>query len=211
MSDRRLVPDGIKDQSTIEYNKLLDRIAELDLSTLLVYIIDNVNASALPHLAEQFHVMGNEGWLLADTEAKKRSLVKTAIDRHRYKGTKYAILQVLEVLNMEGGVQEWFEYAGDPYYFKVFVNLFDRGLDDNTANLLLKLIEEQKNVRSWLDVLIIYLSNLSYIHIGCIAQIGETIEILPYSLDELEISYDVPKVAINVNLGEVITIYPEAA
>ena len=40
-----------------------ERFKKLDLETVLVSIIDNVPASALPHLAEQYHITGNEGWL----------------------------------------------------------------------------------------------------------------------------------------------------
>ena len=38
-----------------------ERFAGLDLGCILVSIIDNVPADALPHLAEQYHITGNEG------------------------------------------------------------------------------------------------------------------------------------------------------
>lgn len=39
-----------------------ERLAELDLTKLLIYMIDTVNADALPILAEQFDVLGYKGW-----------------------------------------------------------------------------------------------------------------------------------------------------
>ncbi len=43
-----------------------ERLAELDLSVLLIYMIDTVNADALPILAEQFDVLGYKGWRFVD-------------------------------------------------------------------------------------------------------------------------------------------------
>ena len=56
-----------------EFSKIFDEICEerfgnIDLECLLVSIIDNVPSDALPHLASQYHILGNEGWLQAETE-----------------------------------------------------------------------------------------------------------------------------------------------
>ncbi len=98
MADKRLIPAGIRGVSTEAFNELIDRIGTLDLTPILVYIIDSVNSSALPHLAEQFHVSGREGWSLVSTEAERRSLIKRAIELHRYKGTPWAVKQMLAVM-----------------------------------------------------------------------------------------------------------------
>jgi len=55
MADDRLIPDGIHDISAEGFNAIADRLGAIDLTPLLVYIIDQVDASALPHLARQFH------------------------------------------------------------------------------------------------------------------------------------------------------------
>ena len=73
-----------------------ERFAALDLDALLVSIIDNVPADALPHLAEQYHITGNEGWLQALSETEKRNLIKSSIKMHRYKGTKYALEEIFK-------------------------------------------------------------------------------------------------------------------
>ena len=65
-----------------------ERFSQLDLEILLVNIIDNLPSDALPHLAEQYHVMGNEGWLQCRNDKEKRELIKKSIEVHRYKGTK---------------------------------------------------------------------------------------------------------------------------
>ena len=85
-----------------------ERFSKLDLECILVSIIDNVPSDALPHLAEQYHITGNEGWLQALSETEKRSLIKSSIKMHRYKGTKYAIEEIFKTLNIVGNVEEWF-------------------------------------------------------------------------------------------------------
>jgi len=98
MADDRLIPESIRDENTRALNGLIERLGRLDVTGLLVYLIDNVASSALPHLAEQFHVSGDEGWLLAGTEADRRTLIKRAIDLHRHKGTPWAVKEAVKAL-----------------------------------------------------------------------------------------------------------------
>jgi len=95
MVDNRLIPAGIRDESTIALNSLIDRMGSVDLTPLLVYIIDNVTETALPHLIQQFHVAGLEGGRLAENATIKRALLKKAIALHRLKGTPAGIKQAL--------------------------------------------------------------------------------------------------------------------
>lgn len=181
MADIRLIPEGILDESTQALNELIDRLGTIDLSPLLIYLIDSVNASALPHLAEQFHITGNEGWLLAATEEEKRNLIKASIELHKYKGTKYAIKKVLEMLNLKGDVEEWFQYEGEPYHFKVSINLINRELSQEVKERLNALINEFKNERSWLELIKVFITPPCEVpKIGAIAQFGKIIMAQPY-------------------------------
>lgn len=80
-----------------------ERLAGLDLSVLLVNLIDRVEASALVWLGKQFSLFG-DGWELAKDEQGRRELIKTAIEIHRYKGTPWAIKQALAVLGFGDAV-----------------------------------------------------------------------------------------------------------
>lgn len=64
--DKLLLPPPLArdERFSILANIAAERFAQIDLTTLLVYLVDLVDASALPSLAEQFHVQGLEGWLL---------------------------------------------------------------------------------------------------------------------------------------------------
>lgn len=149
MADKRLIPNGIHDISTEAFNELIDRLGTLDLTPLLVYIIDDVDASALPHLAEQFHVAGLEGWELAETEEEKRTLIKKAIELHRYKGTLWAVKHVFKTLNIQADIVEWFENGKEPYTFNVKL-MFEK--DVKYLKQLFDLIDAYKNVRSHYNI-----------------------------------------------------------
>lgn len=154
MVDLRLLPDSIRDESTEAMLQIvLEDIAGIDLTPLLVYHIDTVPASALPHLAEQFDVLGYRGWRLATSDADKRSLIKSAIELHRYKGTRYAIEKVLEVLGLQGDVEEWFQYGAAQGFFRITIDL-NKEYSDETKAELIKLVSKYKNTRSHLDELL---------------------------------------------------------
>ena len=94
---------------------LEERFKRLAIDVVNIYDIDKVPASVLPHYAEQYHITGYEGWIYADTEEKKRNLIKNSILFHRYRGTKYSIIEALKALGYPSKVFEWFEYDGNPY------------------------------------------------------------------------------------------------
>ncbi len=117
---QELLPSPLqRDSNYRALNDLLDRAGALDLTKLLVYWLDIVDASALPVLAKQFHVMGLEGWEFAHTEAEQRALLKQAVELHRRKGTLWAVRQGVKRYDPDLDVQEWFEYGGQPYYFRL--------------------------------------------------------------------------------------------
>lgn len=72
---------------------------QIDLTCLLVYLIDSVDVSILPYLAEQLSLVG-DGWELAATESAQRAMLKGAIELHRYKGTVWAVKQVFKLLDL---------------------------------------------------------------------------------------------------------------
>ena len=172
-----LLPIALQDESNLALEKCAAKSFENDLKPLMIYAFDHVIAKLLPLLAEQFHILGDEGWNFAQTEQEKRNLLKSAIDIHRYKGTKYALKKVLETLNMSGDIREWFEYGGEPFHFKVLLNIFDRGLSDELEQQLLRLINKFKNKRSVLEAIEIFLTTNCTQNIYTYVLLGETVTI----------------------------------
>ena len=119
------------------------------INVLIYPRIDEIeDEKLLDLLAWQFHI---EGYDQAQTIQEKRNLIKNAIELYRYKGTPYAIKKLFKALGLDASLQEWFDYNGYPYKFKVFVKNIIQ--DEGTYRRLTELINEYKNVRSWLDAI----------------------------------------------------------
>lgn len=170
MADTRLIPAGIRDASTLAFNELIDRLGTLPLDQLLVNLIDNVTSAALPHLAEQFHVTGLEGWTLCSTDAERRSLIKRAIWLHRKKGTPWAVKEGLKSVGFGGadiderlpalkfdGSQVFSgseEYGAGANWARFSINLDlgeTKGVSAEETALIRAVVDEWKNERSHLD------------------------------------------------------------
>jgi phage tail P2-like protein len=82
------------------------------------------------------------------TTEKKQELINESIDWHRHKGTRWVVDQMLKVLFSQGRVTEWYEYGGQPYYFRI---AFEGDITGAQFDRILEAVYAVKNVRSWLD------------------------------------------------------------
>jgi len=161
---------------------LFEKALENTIYTLIYSRIAELPEEVLDLLAWQFHV---EGWELASSIEEKRNLIKKAIELHSYKGTKWAILQVLKALNLSGEIKEWFEYGGKPYKFKVDLGIQNRKITPELRDKLIKLINEYKNERSWLEEII-----LAYLATGTISiATGQTAETEAFAECQTELEW----------------------
>nr|VFK49096.1 MAG: phage tail protein, P2 protein I family [Candidatus Kentron sp. TC] len=76
-----------------------DAFHSIRLEPLLIYLVDIARAEVLPHLAEQFSLMG-DGWEMAETEMARRAMIKGSILIHQRKGTPWAIRRVFTLLGL---------------------------------------------------------------------------------------------------------------
>lgn len=83
--------------------------------------MDTVKPDLLPLLAEQFHIDGDEGWLLTQTEQQRRDLIKQSIELHRHKGTPWALREVFRILGVTVELEEWWQRRppAAPYTFEL--------------------------------------------------------------------------------------------
>ncbi len=79
----------------------------------------------------------------------KRTLVKQSLDWHRHKGTQYAVDSVLKTIAPKYYSQNWYEYDGKPYYFRIIET--DADTVDYNDKEMITAVNSVKNVRSWLD------------------------------------------------------------
>ena len=154
MDDLLLQPSLRGDARMEALARLIARLSNLPAAIPVVNLFDLVDASALPSLGEQFHVMGLEGWNAAISDTARRDLLKQAIRLHRHKGTPWAVRHALETaLSLPTDLREWFSYEGRPFFFRVGVDVTGAVFGPESGTHALELILEYKNVRSWLEYL----------------------------------------------------------
>lgn len=146
-----IVPQSISGDKTVRklcqlLDKLLFPIDQAAKQSLIYSKIDTLPLEVMDLLAWQLHV---DSYDMAADDSTKRSMVKTAILDHRYKGTPWALTQAVRLVIPDGKIKEWQDYGGNPYRFKVTT---EQGLSSaiHLQNLL-RAIANSKNVRSWLD------------------------------------------------------------
>lgn len=83
--------------------------------------------------------------------ATKRKLLKTSFDVHRHLGTRKAVETAVQAVFPYSVVQEWYEYGGDPYCFRLVVNTTDHDEQEILVDGLLRAITMYKSYRSHLD------------------------------------------------------------
>lgn len=178
---KKIIASGVRGIKHIaDFDELIkQRMDGIDLEALFVYLVDIVKEPALISLADQFDVLGFKGWALAQTEAQRRILIKSAIELHKHKGTAFAIrraisqavtglnydeITVQERVNIGGIFHDGIYYRngsrhrGQTHWtnFRVLIDITHFGpISVDLSFLILQLILEYKNERS-------HLLNLSY-------------------------------------------------
>lgn len=85
--------------------------------------IDELDEALLDILAKDFSV----GWYLYDgTVEAKRAQIKSCFYVHRRLGTKSAMVTALSDLCPGSDVDEWFNYGGEPYHFRVLLDVTEQ-------------------------------------------------------------------------------------
>lgn len=127
-----------------------NQMDKIPLQVLLVYLVDNVPAAALPILAAQFDVLGYKGLALCKTEQDQRNLIKRAIELHRFKGTPWAVKEALKSIGftdvkiVENSGAHWAT-------FKVVITNEDVILTGDSITDILAMIMEYKGCRNALE------------------------------------------------------------
>ena len=127
----------------------LQKITAATRNALLLPRLDELSEEVIDLLAWQWHVDFYEP-IGMDIETKRR-LIKNSIAWHRIKGTPAAVEQVVSAVFDTSHVQEWFEYGGKPYHFKVITE--DVTTDPNVLARMRRAINAAKNTRSWLETI----------------------------------------------------------
>ena len=79
----------------------------------------------------------------------KRAIIKDSFYVHRHLGTVGAVKRALSDVWSSYLLEEWFQYDGEPYHFRVAIA--DNDFTIAKREQAIRLVNLTKNVRSWLD------------------------------------------------------------
>ncbi|MHA1540019.1 MAG: phage tail protein I [Alphaproteobacteria bacterium] len=149
-----LLPNASQLQRDLE-RIFAKRIAALGAPNRAVTDPDQCPAHVLPWLAWEMSVdVWNEDW----AEEIRREVIKASLHVHKRKGTIGSLKRALSALNLNLRVEEWFSYGGDPYTFRVFIEVSTAGFDIMKMDEVMAVIIASKNARSHLESLRAFLT-----------------------------------------------------
>lgn len=166
-------------------SKAIDLSAKARLEALNLEKISNLALTCderlLPVLANAYDVS------IDGLEIKEaRELISKALLLDRYNGTAWAIKEALKAVFPTAVVKEWFNYGGEPYFFKVKVTSQNESFDERTFNTLERLIKDFKNVRSVLEAIEIEIESKNDSFNASVELSGEQIELLPFQTTQIQ-------------------------
>lgn len=145
-----LIPDSLKqDPDFDKLNRLFCAMVD-DMKSSVEQIgiynrIDELPEDLLDILAEDFMI---DWWDPSYTVEEKRRTFKDAWYVWRHIGTRAAVERALSAVYPTAEVLEWFEYGGDPYHFKVRIDISNDNLQSERMNRILERMEYYKSFRS---------------------------------------------------------------
>lgn len=126
---------------------LTARLAEID-QVRVISNIDGLNEAVLDILARDFKV---DWWDPEYSIEEKRRTLKGSWRVHKTLGTKAAVETAISAVYPETKVEEWFDYGGEPYGFKIRLNLTGTEWTEERPRRILERVEFYKSLRSHLD------------------------------------------------------------
>lgn len=140
------------------------------LQDIIIYAdLDNISEALCDILAKDLAVE----WYDYDFSLlDKRNLIKTAINVHRHIGTVGAVEAGISAVYEDSYVEEWFNYSGLPYHFKVLIDSTYQGTDQAKYDSVMASLNIYKNLRSVLDAVEYYDTGSTanvYVNVFCVA------------------------------------------
>lgn len=126
---------------------LAARPAEIDRARIISNI-DGLDEAVLDILAQDFKV---DWWDPQYSIDEKRRTLKGSWRVHKLLGTKAAVETAIRAIYPGTRVEEWFEYGGEPYHFRLWINLTDDDVDSERMRRVMDRLMFYKSLRSHND------------------------------------------------------------
>lgn len=117
---RDILPSSLSDNKLLAISAGIDRVLNrINQKIPRCYIYKNMESTypeVIDELYWEWHVDYYSEGLTLD---KKIKLIRNSYINHKRKGTKWAVENMLNDILSGYSLIEWFEYGGNPYYFKI--------------------------------------------------------------------------------------------
>jgi phage tail P2-like protein len=146
-------PGGLRENQSlaalgnVTAEALAKRPAEIALLALYPRI-DELPEDLLDILARDFKV---DWWDVNYSLEEKRRTLKDSWRVHKMLGTKAAVETAISAIYPRTKVLEWFEYGGEPYHFRLDINITNDSIDSVKQRRVLELLNYYKSLRSHND------------------------------------------------------------
>lgn len=172
------MPDSIRRDKTVRniceaIRGEMEAVSRCAGYCLLLPRLDELSESLIDELAWQYHVDFYDQTMPID---QKREMVRQALENHRKKGTAAVVRNVVSIILEDGRVEEWFQYGGEPYHFRVILILGPMASEE-TIQKLVDTVYAVKNVRSWLDYAQFHRESEGRIYFGGANTVHKRVEI----------------------------------
>lgn len=159
-------------------SNLFQRLSDNMDKTIIIGHINELNEAELDQLAKDWNIF----WYLKKATLKqKRQLIKDAPLVFSRLGTVWAVEKVMNEYLPESELLEWFEYDGDPHYFKFYTNNIEILKTD--IDTFLYILEKVKRKSQWLEAIILELRAKGTMYPAC-GFIEKSTEIFSFLLEE---------------------------
>lgn len=155
--------------ASVSAKEMTELYEEADL-TLIYSQIDLLDESVLDILAYDFKI---DWWDANASIEVKRAVLKNSFFTHRKMGTAHAVKNAIR--DNYGGteIKEWFEYGGQPYHYKVEIDLGDSLYNADILCDIVKRVNIYGNVRSKLEQLTFHAKGQKKLYAGTAITVGE--------------------------------------
>ena len=120
-----------------------------EIERLRIYpAIDTLDEPLLDILAHDFKV---DWWDPEYSLEEKRRTLKDSWRVHRLLGTRAAVEMAISAIYPHTQVLEWFEYGGEPYHFRLDINITNDSIDSAKQRRVLERLNFYKSLRSHND------------------------------------------------------------
>lgn len=128
--------------------RAFERLFIYERQAMVCNYIDELPECVLDALACDLHV---DWYNFSYSVNIKRAVIKNSIKIYQKMGTKYAVETALRDVYKDADTTEWFDYGGQPYHFKINVDISRDGMTENTGREITEAVKFYKNLRSHCD------------------------------------------------------------